>query len=475
MVEHHPIDEDVELKEYNSLAEVLDEINEEHGTEAVAVDEDPLQTKNIDAENQSLIDYLIARLKDSVVEGNPADFVRGQIGKALGVREWKKIDRHYPSYLLGVVHKTFEKYQDKDVKINNWDQDLGKPCAPAEYEFVIAPGVKEHVLVTGYRNMSIQGTKLVMKVGYASDGGYFFTLYYDGNKQDAIGPILEKIDLDIRKNNFFKGQTLVFGSGQLRITEPHNQPWESVILPEVQKDKIYQNTILFIREKDALAKRGVSVRRGVLLSGPPGCGKTATCRAVASELKITTIWVTGNSIGRVQDIISLFNIAKDLGPTLIIMEDVDGIGFARGEGGTNPLLSELLTQMDGFSTTDGVIVLATTNNPFAVDSALRDRPSRFDRHFSVAPPDETGIVQMFKLFIDNLKVPNKLTDTNLQNAAKRLAEIKGISGAYVREVILTANVLAMRASREEISEQDLMNATAEVKESGTKTSDVMAQ
>ena len=165
----------------------------------------------------------------------------------------------------------------------------------------------------------------------------------------------------------------------------------------------------FLRNPGRYTKLGASVPRGVLLSGPPGTGKTLLARAVAGEADVPFFSlsasefieaIVGVGASRVRD---LFNQAKEAAPAIIFIDELDAIGRARGGGVSlgghderEQTLNQILTEMDGFSGSEGVIVIASTNRPEVLDPALL-RPGRFDRRVTVNPPDQTGRRQILEV------------------------------------------------------------------------------
>ena len=158
----------------------------------------------------------------------------------------------------------------------------------------------------------------------------------------------------------------------------------------------------FLRDPEKYRRLGAKIPRGVLLSGPPGSGKTLLARAVAGEAQVPFFSISasefieaivGVGASRVRD---LFDQAKKVAPAIIFIDELDAIGRARGGaqslGGNDEreqTLNQILTEMDGFTGTEGVVVLAATNRPEILDPALL-RPGRFDRRVTVSPPDLAG-------------------------------------------------------------------------------------
>jgi cell division protease FtsH len=220
----------------------------------------------------------------------------------------------------------------------------------------------------------------------------------------------------------------------------------------------------FLRTPDKYTKLGGKIPKGVLLVGPPGTGKTLLAKSVAGEAHVPFYSISGSDFvemfvgvgaSRVRD---LFKQAKEKSPCIIFIDEIDAIGRARGKNpatGANDerenTLNQLLTEMDGFGTNSGVIVLAATNRADILDRALM-RAGRFDRQIYVELPDLEGRKEIFEVHMRPLKL-----DPNVDNVflAK---QTPGFSGADIANVCNEAALIAARRNRESINKQDFMDA-----------------
>ncbi|MGH2920066.1 MAG: ATP-dependent zinc metalloprotease FtsH [Solirubrobacteraceae bacterium] len=220
----------------------------------------------------------------------------------------------------------------------------------------------------------------------------------------------------------------------------------------------------FLKNPDRYRKLGAYFPKGVLLSGPPGTGKTLLARAVAGEADVPFFslsasefveMVVGVGASRVRD---LFEQAKKSAPAIIFIDELDAIGRARGGGGglgghdeREQTLNQILTEMDGFSGSEGVIVLAATNRPEILDQALL-RPGRFDRRLTVNPPDKDGRLEI--LMIHTRSVP-LAGDVDLERIA---ATTPGMVGADLRNLVNEAALIAARRDHDKVTMADLADA-----------------
>ncbi len=220
----------------------------------------------------------------------------------------------------------------------------------------------------------------------------------------------------------------------------------------------------FLKNPEKYTKLGGKIPKGVLLVGPPGTGKTLLAKSVAGEANVPFFSLSGSDFvemfvgvgaSRVRD---LFGNAKSKSPCIIFIDEIDAIGRARGRGaitGGNDeresTLNQLLTEMDGFGTNSGVIVLAATNRADILDKALL-RAGRFDRQIYVELPDIVGRKEIFEVHMRNLKLGN---DVNLEFLAK---QTPGFSGADIANVCNEAALMAARKGKEIIEKQDFLDA-----------------
>jgi cell division protease FtsH len=224
-----------------------------------------------------------------------------------------------------------------------------------------------------------------------------------------------------------------------------------------------EELVYYLKDPRKFTKFGAKLPKGVLLVGPPGCGKTLLAKAVAGEAGVPFFSISGSDFvemfvgvgaGRVRD---MFRVAKENAPCLVFIDEIDAVGRQRGAGlgGGNDereqTLNQLLVEMDGFNDNAGIIVIAATNRDDVLDPALL-RAGRFDRKITVSLPDRKGREEIFKVHSKNKKLDD---DVNFENIAKRTV---GFSGADIENIMNEAAILAVRANRESISVDDIDEA-----------------
>ena len=220
----------------------------------------------------------------------------------------------------------------------------------------------------------------------------------------------------------------------------------------------------FLKTPSKFTKLGGKIPKGALLVGPPGTGKTLLAKAVAGEAGVPFFTLSGSDFvemfvgvgaARVRD---LFKQAKEKAPCIVFIDEIDAIGRSRGRGqmpGSNDerenTLNSLLVEMDGFSTDSGVIILAATNRPDVLDSALM-RPGRFDRQISIDKPDIVGREAIFKVHLKPLKMAKDV------DPKKLAAQTPGFAGAEIANVCNEAALIAARRDKEAVDLQDFHDA-----------------
>lgn len=262
------------------------------------------------------------------------------------------------------------------------------------------------------------------------------------------------------------GQIFSIGKSKAQLFDKENSTkitFEDVAGLEGAKEEV-QEIVDFLKKPQKYTSIGAKIPRGALLVGPPGTGKTLLARAVAGEAKVPFFSLSGSDFvemfvgvgaSRVRD---LFKQAKDKSPSIIFIDEIDAIGRARGKGvaqGANDerenTLNQLLTEMDGFGTNTGVIVLAATNRADVLDRALI-RPGRFDRQIHVDLPELNEREEIFKVHLKPLKID---TSVDIKFLAK---QTPGFSGADIANICNEAALIAARKNKKKVDRQDFLDA-----------------
>lgn len=262
------------------------------------------------------------------------------------------------------------------------------------------------------------------------------------------------------------GQIFNIGKSKAALFDPEDKvkiTFKDVAGLEEAKEEVME-IVEFLKTPGKFTKLGGKIPKGALLVGPPGTGKTLLAKAVAGEAGVPFFSLSGSDFvemfvgvgaARVRD---LFNQAKAKAPAIIFIDEIDAIGRSRGKGsftGGNDerenTLNSLLVEMDGFGTNSGVIILAATNRPDILDSALM-RPGRFDRQISIDKPDIIGREAIFKVHMKGLTLA---PDLDVQKLA---TQTPGFAGAEIANVCNEAALIAARRNKNQVDLQDFHDA-----------------
>lgn len=250
------------------------------------------------------------------------------------------------------------------------------------------------------------------------------------------------------------------------VIERPNVTYKDIGGLDKQLQELREAIELPLRHPELFEKVGIEPPKGVLLYGPPGCGKTLMAKALAREVNATFIRVVGSELVRkfigegARLVHELFELAKEKAPTIIFIDEIDAIGAKRmdettgGEREVNRTLMQLLAEMDGFDPRGNVKVIAATNRPDILDPALL-RPGRFDRLIEVPLPDFRGRLEILRVHTRRMN----LKDVDLRIVAE-LTE--GASGADLKAIATEAGMFAIRDRREYVTQDDFLRAIEKV-------------
>ncbi|MEH2057135.1 MAG: ATP-dependent zinc metalloprotease FtsH2 [Nostoc sp.] len=264
------------------------------------------------------------------------------------------------------------------------------------------------------------------------------------------------------------GQAMNFGKSKARfqMEAKTGVKFDDVAGIEEAKEEL-QEVVTFLKQPEKFTAVGARIPKGVLLVGPPGTGKTLLAKAIAGEAGVPFFSISGSEFvemfvgvgaSRVRD---LFKKAKDNAPCIIFIDEIDAVGRQRGAGigGGNDereqTLNQLLTEMDGFEGNTGIIIIAATNRPDVLDSALL-RPGRFDRQVTVDAPDIKGRLEILQVHARNKKLDPSVS---LDAIARRTP---GFTGADLANLLNEAAILTARRRKEAVTLREIDDAVDRV-------------
>lgn len=307
-----------------------------------------------------------------------------------------------------------------------------------------------------------KGVKIILK----SEAGMWKSLFFN-----LLIPVLFLGLLwlfFIRQMQMGGSRALAFGKSRAKLlSEDRPKITFNDVAGEDEAKQELQEIIEFLKEPKKFQKLGAKIPKGVLLYGPPGCGKTLLAKAIAGEADVPFFSISGSDFvemfvgvgaSRVRD---MFEQGRRNAPALIFIDEIDAVGRQRfaGIGGGHDereqTLNQLLAEMDGFDTKEGVILLAATNRPDVLDAALL-RPGRFDRQIEVYSPDLKGREDILKVHTKKVVLDKEL---DIKTIAKKTP---GFSGADLANVVNEAALLAARRGKSAVGMEEFEEATERV-------------
>lgn len=359
---------------------------------------------------------------------------------------------------VGILNKTGQKRQGMN------DDSYQGPDSEKRMKTIIPSSNKIQDKIDVWNEQLAAEGKPEITVKYER-GSDFMKLFW------AFGPILLFVFLMVylsRRMSGGAGGNGIFnvGKSKARIFDKDNGTdvtFKDVAGLAEAKVEI-EEIVEFLKNPQRYTELGAKIPRGALLVGPPGTGKTLLAKAVAGEAGVPFLSLSGSDFvemfvgvgaARVRD---LFKQAKDKAPCIVFIDEIDAVGRARGKNpnmGSNDerenTLNQMLTEMDGFGSNNGVIILAATNRADMLDKALM-RPGRFDRQIYVDLPELSDRVEIFNVHLRNIKINSSL---DVEQLAR---QTQGFSGADIANVCNEAALIAARNNKQAVDWSDFMAA-----------------
>lgn len=255
---------------------------------------------------------------------------------------------------------------------------------------------------------------------------------------------LSELRVSMKCHNIYRGKTVSirsgpFGNLSLHIQDPPVTSRQDIILPSGLLEQIERQTLSFNDHATVLGLTGHHLKRGILLHGKPGTGKTLTAMYLASQMRDhTTILLTAEGLGQLDKCCA---IARSLQPAIIVLEDIDLVAEERSKRNAPlPLLFTLLNEMDGFAADDRILFLLTTNRPEVLEPALASRPGRIDQAYEIPLPDEHCRQRLIELYACGRAIDPKTVEHLVK-------QTRGVSASFIRELMRRAVLLALNSKQ----------------------------
>jgi ATP-dependent Clp protease adapter protein ClpS len=335
------------------------------------------------------------------------------------------------------------RYETLTISALTMDDDDAPAIAPAQYHEVdVGESAPVKCLVNGLWLCETDGLRYAVVLSahreYRHEAGIRIEIAVPAGADESefVQRCFSELESAVSAARSYRGKILSLDGdadyrGRSKGIMVHKLPSvqrEDVVLPDATLKLLDRNVLNFVGSRAHLRRLGQSTRKGILLYGPPGTGKTHTIRYLASNLPgHTTLIITAAQVALLAQ---YMNLARLLQPTMVVIEDVDLIARDRNRMGPceEPLLNELLNQMDGLKEDADILFILTTNRPEELESALASRPGRIDQAIEVPLPDDIGRQKLVQLYGKGLPLGDAIVDA----AAQRT---KGVSAAFIKELM----------------------------------------
>jgi ATP-dependent 26S proteasome regulatory subunit len=302
--------------------------------------------------------------------------------------------------------------------------------------------------------------------------GESLTLEVMARDAAAAEAVIAELRTLMHERNVYRGRVLELAprhfhddeGAPLTVRTLRDVEREQIVLPAGVLETIERQALGFARHAHRLRASGRHLRRGLLLHGPPGVGKTLTVMYLASQMpERTVVLMTGQGLGAVSASVDL---ATALAPAMVVLEDVDLVALERTYMETNPILFELLNAMDGLDADHDVLFVLTTNRVELLEPALASRPGRVDQAVELPLPDAAGRRRLVELYGEGLGL-------TLGDDSTLIDDLDGTSPAFIRELVRRSALVAAEQSEEDaplvVAEAYLRAALDELKSGGELT------
>jgi len=317
-----------------------------------------------------------------------------------------------------------------------WDDDISAP----EY---INIEIEPEVFKRGWGEGNIflktpNGESIVVEMASSGSRLYTYEVLCRKEGADAAQKFLNDSRAYAKSHNFLKGKKINPAFKHIKLDRKYT--WDDVILPEKVKKELKLNIDSLFNNIEAYKKAELPFKRGIMLKGVPGTGKTLIGKILCSTVGCSFVWVTPRFVREAKDVSDIYELVRDLSPAILFLEDMDLYTKHREQSTDMGLLGELMNQLDGLTTNEYVVTIATTNRAEQIEEALRSRPGRFDRSYEIKLPEATQREALLKLYINRGDCVCDLTELDY----KALADATdGMTGSHVRELVTTAIISAI--------------------------------
>jgi len=316
------------------------------------------------------------------------------------------------------------------------------------YNTTVEVAPKQELSLPNYKSyfLGCGGVPLIVRMDLCVNSmACNFTAITSAENKAVAEKFMAELSASMVSNDIYYRQCLSFESGSLSFHDITSTSFSQVVMKANLKEKIIQNTIGVLESADQLMQLGVCPSRNTLLVSPPGMAKSTVFRSLSTMLqgKATRIWCTGKSIRYPEHVTALFQAARELGPCMVFIEDMDLFGGDRSSSHDSVVLNEFLSCLDGQVENAGVVILASTNDFLSMDEALTNRPGRFDMKIEIPMPDKEDRHALLQSFFARYHAqPDTAVTPEIWDSVLEMSD--GFTGAYMQELAKSCVLMATR-------------------------------
>jgi cell division protease FtsH len=321
----------------------------------------------------------------------------------------------------------FVKLAQKSIGSNGFQ-------TPKKEDIEVAPKTYKSCLTEGCFFLEKENTRFILEFqnSYHNEG-WWVTVFYQDTAEDCAKSFLKDLEAFAKEHNYLRNAKI---DASLSFIPTSNYTWDDVVIPTRVKTELQLNIDGMISNIEVYRKNNIKFKRGIILQGPPGTGKTLIGKIICNSTNCTFLWVTPRFLERSQHVKVVCDMARELSPSILFLEDIDLYSEDRQSVRNASLLGELMNQLDGLVENHFIIVIATTNQVDNVETALRNRPGRFDRILDIGLPSVEGRLRMLALYTKTYKMDG----VNLEDIAQKTDKY---TGAHMKELVVTAAITAI--------------------------------
>lgn len=360
----------------------------------------------------------------------------------------RSLSKSFPGFKGALFFKAVTEVLN-DYKVHSvFNLDYGELSSPTYSYLEVGRGKREELLIEGYRLIEAKDNRRLAIFVEPGMRSMHLSLKYRENDNDLAIGFLKSVEKYMVDNNYYKGEKITAAGSFLPIP---NLTFDDVKLADDKKRAIKMGALEFFKKREVYEKNNIPFKRGLIFTGLPGTGKTLSGKILMSNSNCTFIWVTSDMVCYSEDVKYLYDMAKELAPCILFMEDLDNYLAKLGA------VDVIKTQMDGLESVDGICTILCTNYPDRLPRALLDRPSRFDDLIIFELPNKTLRYEIL------IKISEAMSIKDKEQALNAIAEKSDkLTGAHLKEVLVFSILLAADEGREVVEYSDLEKALNKV-------------